>query len=73
MVQFLCSEKEKKKIIKKKQSKKDATINTVKHNHDKYYKQMMEYPEIARGFLEYRLNPKFKALVDMSTVKAEKD
>ncbi|NRB11568.1 MAG: hypothetical protein HRU35_08215 [Rickettsiaceae bacterium] len=29
----------------------------------------MEYPEIARGFLEHRLNPKFKALVDMSTVK----
>ena len=67
------SEKEKKKITKKnKQAKKDVPINTVKHNHDKFYKQMMEYPEIAKGFLEYRLNPKFKALVDMSTVKAEK-
>ena len=64
--------KEKKKTTKNKQTKKDAPINSVKHNHDKYFKQMMEYPEIARGFLEYRLNPKFKALVDMSTVKAEK-
>ncbi len=45
----------------------------VSNPHDSYFKNMMQCRQISQEFLAHYLNPKYKALVDLSTIHVEQE